>query len=151
VAEIAPTTAEQHGFSQEGFLAPAFDADSRPWWDALGDGRLILPRCLRCGRCWFPPAPGCPNCGGERFEWIEASGGGSIYSWVVIARALSPAFEADVPYTILAVDLDEGVRIFGRLAAGAEPAAGARVRAQIYRAGGQALLGFVREDAAGSL
>jgi uncharacterized OB-fold protein len=138
VTEGPAASIEQHGF-----LSPPLDEDSRPWWQALAEGRLILPRCLSCGRCWFPPSPGCPNCGGERFEWIAASGRGSIYSWVVIGRALHRAFEADVPYTIVAVDLDEGARIFGRLSRDAEPAAGARVRAEIYKVEGQALLGFV--------
>jgi uncharacterized OB-fold protein len=139
----------ESSIEQAGFLAPPLDADSRPWWEALAEGRLILPRCLSCGRCWFPPAPGCPNCGAERFEWIEATGRGSIYSWVVIGRALHPAFDADVPYTIVAVDLDEDARIFGRLGPGVEPAAGARVRAEIYTVEGRPLLGFVAETAGG--
>ena len=126
---------------QRGLIGPETDADSRPWWDALDEGRLIVPRCLECGRPGFPPAPACPNCGAQRFEWIEASGRGRIYSWVGIDRALSPLFAEDAPYTIVAVDLEEGARLFGRLAGG-RPAAGAPVTATIYRVGDQALLGF---------
>jgi uncharacterized OB-fold protein len=45
-----------------------------------------------------------------------------VYSWVGVQRALTPAFESEVPYTIATVDLDEGARAFGRLE-GAEPTA----------------------------
>ena len=43
-----------------------------------------------------------------------------MYSWVGVRRALTPALEAEVPYTIAAVDLAEGARVFGRLE-GPEP------------------------------
>jgi uncharacterized protein len=134
--------AVQHEDRAAGYLAPAVDPDSQPWWDALAEERLILPHCLNCGRLWFPPSPGCPNCGAVNWEWVDASGRGTIYSWVVIARALHPAFAGDVPYTIVAVDLEEGARIFGRLAEGVEPAPGAPVRAEVYHVGGHRVLGF---------
>jgi uncharacterized OB-fold protein len=62
---------------------------------------------------------------------------------VVIHRALHPAFAGDVPYTVAAVDLDEGARVFGRLLEG-EAEAGAAVEAVVYRVEQQALLGFRR-------
>jgi uncharacterized OB-fold protein len=71
--------------------------------------------------------PGCPHCGATGRDEVEASGGGTIYSWVRVHRAADPALAADVPYTVVAVDLDEGCRMFGRLGAPAEPAIGARV------------------------
>jgi len=43
-----------------------------------------------------------------------------VYSWVGVRRALTPGLEAEVPYTIAAVDLAEGARVFGRLE-GPEP------------------------------
>ncbi len=52
-----------------------------------------------------------------------------MYSWVGVRRALTPGLEAEVPYTIAAVDLAEGARVFGRLE-GPEPTApGATVTA----------------------
>lgn len=133
----------EEAIQQHGFLTPHIDQDSLPWWTALEFGKLILPRCLACGRPWFPPAPMCPDCGSDSFDWIEAGGRGQIYSWVVIGRALHPAFRADAPYTIITVDLQEGPRIVGRLGGDQKPTAGAAVKAEIYRVEGQALLGFV--------
>jgi uncharacterized OB-fold protein len=43
-----------------------------------------------------------------------------VYSWVGVHRALTPAFQDDVPYTIATVDLVEGARAFARLV-GPEP------------------------------
>jgi uncharacterized OB-fold protein len=43
-----------------------------------------------------------------------------VYSWVGVQRALTPDFEAEVPYTIATVELDEGARAFARLE-GPEP------------------------------
>ena len=60
------------------------------------------------------------------------------------SSALDPAFVDDVPYTVAAVDLEEGPRVIGRLLDGGG-AAGLAVTAEIYRAQGQALLGFAPE------
>lgn len=126
---------------QRGHLEPVVDVDSKPWWDGLAEGRLLLPRCLNCGRYWFPPSPTCPACGADHFEWASASGRGSLYSWVVVRRALHPAFADDVPYTVVAVDLDEGPRVLGRLLVG-QPEAGAQLEAVIFLVEGTPLLGF---------
>lgn len=127
---------------RRGFVEPMVDADSEPWWRALAERRLLLPRCRDCGRSWFPPTPGCPECGSPSVELVEASGRGRVYSWVVINRALSPAFAGDAPYTILAVDLEEGARVFGRLVGEGAVAGGSPVRADFYEVEGRTLLGF---------
>jgi uncharacterized OB-fold protein len=66
--------------------------------------------------------PACPWCGGAVAEWRATSGRGRVYSWVGVRRALTPAFAAEVPYTIATVELEEGARAFGRLE-GPEPTA----------------------------
>ena len=131
---------------QHGLVAPDVDADSQAWWAAVAERRLLLPHCENCGLTWFPPTPGCPRCGSTSVELAQASGRGRVYSWVVVNRALSPAFADDEPYTILAVDLDEGARMFGRLVGSvAVPlVAGDEVRACFYEVEGQVLVGFER-------
>jgi uncharacterized OB-fold protein len=130
---------------QFGFVAPSIDADSQPWWDALTEHRMVIPRCNVCGRCWFPPTPGCPNCGANDFAFVEASGRGTLYSWVVVQRALHPDFVQDVPYTIALVELEEGPRVFGRLFANGspdEPTAGMQLHPVFYDVQDRTLLGF---------
>jgi uncharacterized protein len=130
------------GTVQKGFVDVPVDADSAWWWAALAEDRLMLPRCDRCERCFFPPQPTCPYCGSSSWQAIESAGTGQVYSWVVIHTALNPAFAGDVPYTIVAVELDEGVRVLGRLREEIELAAGMRLEPYFYEAGGRKMLGF---------
>jgi len=58
---------------------------------------------------------------------IREAAAGSVYSWVTVRRAFQPAFEADVPYTIVTVDLDGGGRMVGRLEPREAVSAGLRV------------------------
>jgi uncharacterized OB-fold protein len=101
---------------------PVPDADSAPYLDALRRHELHLQHCTACGRVRFPPMPACPWCGTTGGEWRAVSGRGHVYSWVGVQRALTPASEAEVPYTIATVDLVEGARAFARLE-GPEPQA----------------------------
>jgi uncharacterized protein len=138
--------------AQRGLIRPDVDADSAPWWHALGEGRLLLPHCDHCGLDWFPPTPGCPRCGATEVELRQALGRGQIYSWVVVNRALHPAFAEDAPYAIVTVDLAEGARMVGRLLAAPDDPGlgpGAPVRAVFYEVAGQALIGFEPEPETG--
>jgi uncharacterized OB-fold protein len=91
------------------------DRDSRWWHEALDRGELMLPQCASCAQFRFPPMPSCPHCGAAGAGTpVRASGLGYVYSWVVIRMALDPAFAGEVPYGIVAVDLEEGPRVFGR-------------------------------------
>jgi uncharacterized OB-fold protein len=128
---------------QKALVKPEVDVDTRWWWDALGDGRLELPHCRSCGRGFFPPQPSCPHCGSTNWERIRATGRGRIYSWVVAHTPFDPRFAAEVPYAILAVELEEGVRLFGRYRGATDGIrAGADVRAFVYRVADTPLLGF---------
>jgi uncharacterized OB-fold protein len=120
--------------------APVPDEDSRPYWAALREHRVQLPKCLSCGRRRFPPAPACPYCGSQQTRWEEAAATGSVYSFITVHRAFDPAFARDVPYVIATVDLDAGVRMIGRLAG--VPAVGARVAPEFVDHGGWTELRF---------
>lgn len=128
--------------TQRALIAPSTDVDSQWWWQLLREGSFMLPRCQSCGRFWFPPMPACPHCGSDAADRVAACGLGRVYSWVVVHIALHPLFEAETPYTVLTVELDEGPRIFGRLLGSSAPTPSARVRALRYELDGVALLGF---------
>lgn len=87
---------------------PPVTADTAPFWDACAQGRLLLQRCRDCGHWQFHPRRLCVACGGRALEWKEASGRGQVKSWTIIRRAVSQAFEADVPYVVALVALAEG-------------------------------------------
>lgn len=94
---------------------PVIDADSAPFWAAARDRRLRVQRCLECDRHVFYPRALCPHCHTELVEWVDCSGHGTIYSYTVARRPAGPAFADDVPYVVVLVDLDEGVRMLSNL------------------------------------
>lgn len=102
------------------------------WRAALADGRVLLQRARASGACFFPPRLAEPRTGDEDWEWIEASGLGTVYS-VTVVNQKPPA----APYNIALVDLDEGPRLMSRIESIA-PAAltiGLRVKARIDTVG----------------
>ena len=46
---------------------------------------------------------------------IESAGVGTVYSFVTIHAAVSPAAAALLPYTVATVQLDDGPRLVGRV------------------------------------
>lgn len=94
------------------------------WRAALSEGRILLQRDTATGEHIFPPRVAIDR----SVEWVEASGGGTVYS-VTTVRAKPPAPSTNVSL----IDLDEGVRMMGRVE-GLEPddvTIGQRVRARI--------------------
>jgi uncharacterized OB-fold protein len=85
--------------------------ESRAFWEGAKEKKLMLPCCDACGKFWFPPSQRCPHCLSSNFDWRETKGEGRIYSFVVYHRVYHPAFEADVPYVVAIVELDEGPRL----------------------------------------
>ncbi len=90
---------------------PIVDPDTAPYWDAAREHRLLIKRCADCGRCHFYPRELCPHCHSDAVAWHEARGTGSIYSFTIARRGAGPAFQADAPYVVAVVQLDEGPRM----------------------------------------
>lgn len=96
-------------------LPTPFDWD-RGFWEAAHEHRLVVQRCGDCKLVRNFPRIMCPSCRSLSFEWIEASGRGTIYSWSTLHKAFHPAF-TDLPITILIVELDDHpqVHLVGQL------------------------------------
>lgn len=88
--------------------APVVDADTRPYWDAARERRLVLQRC-RNGHWQFPPRVRCHRCW-TTVDWEQVRGEGSIYSFSVVHRAPS-GFLDRAPYVVAVIELAEGVRM----------------------------------------
>ena len=87
---------------------------SRPFWEAAAQGRLVIQACAACGTLRHYPRLLCSHCHSDAATWQPASGQGLIHSWTVSHHAFHPSFVAELPYTLVTVDLDEGVRALGR-------------------------------------
>ena len=92
---------------------PSINRDNQFWFDGAVEGRLLIQRCVGCGDLRHPPGPVCPSC--HSFEWdsVEASGRGTIYSYVVNHHPQLPAF--DYPLPIALIELEEGTRLLSNL------------------------------------
>jgi uncharacterized OB-fold protein len=103
-------------------LVPSPTPETQPYWDGLNEHRLRLQRCADCGKVRHYPRPICDACYSMAVDWIDATGRGTVHSWTITHYAFHPGFKSDLPYTLLTVDLEEGVRMNAQ-ARGIEPAA----------------------------
>jgi uncharacterized OB-fold protein len=94
---------------------PLMQGLAKEFYDWCRRGELRFQRCRDC-RAWrHVPRELCPACGSWRWEWARASGRGTVFTWTVAARAMHPAFADDVPYAAVVVEMEEGVRLLGRV------------------------------------
>lgn len=107
---------------------PVVDPESKPFWEALRDGRLVWCRCAECGSWQSYPMERCRACAGAT-RFVPVSGRGVIYSFVVVRQQLVPG--RSVPYVMALVELDDGERLRVPGIINAEPkqvAVGSRVQ-----------------------
>jgi uncharacterized OB-fold protein len=81
-----------------------------PFWQALRAREVRVQRCGNCGTHRFPAARTCPRCRSEQSAWIAVAPTGVIETWCVFHRAYFDGLP--VPYTVIQVRLDCGVRLF---------------------------------------
>ena len=89
---------------------PQTDGPDRPFWQALRRRELQVQRCKSCGTHRFPATRYCAHCRSDESEWVAVAPSGTLETWCVFHR---PYFEGlPVPYTVIQVKLDCGVRVF---------------------------------------
>ncbi len=88
---------------------------TEPFWEGTKQGELRLQHCRECGGYWFPPSPLCPTCLSRDYEWVPSSGRGTVWSWIVMHQRYFKAFEADLPYNVVFVELEEGPMMMSRV------------------------------------
>jgi uncharacterized OB-fold protein len=97
---------------------PIIDGPDRPFWQALRVGEVRVQRCGTCGVHRFPATRYCPRCHSDVSDWPPVAPTGSIETWCTFHR---PYFDGlDVPYTVIQVRLDCGVRLYSN-PVGVEP------------------------------
>lgn len=94
--------------------SPKITPLSAPYWEAAAQGRLLLQKCAHCDKARHYPRMLCDSCYSDAVEWVQATGRGKVHSWTVCHHAFHPSFLPELPYTLVTVDLDEGVRALGR-------------------------------------
>jgi uncharacterized OB-fold protein len=94
---------------------PRATEDSAAYWEAAQKNELRLQRCADCGHVRFPPAVLCARCLSEKHAWVKLSGRGMVFSWIVVHQSQHPAFNADAPYNVAIVELEEGPRLHSHI------------------------------------
>lgn len=95
-------------------IQSSIDEESKPYWDGLKKGKLLIQYCEDCCTSIFYPRSICPKCFSEKISWKEASGTGKIYSFTVVHQAFG-SFKNETPFVVGIVELDEGVRMMTRI------------------------------------
>lgn len=96
-------------------IPPAVTEETKPFWDAAAEGRLLVEHCGACGTDSFPPRGICRACRSRDTGWVEVGGSGTVYSFTVNHQRWLPGL--DVPYAVVLVEFHDhpGVRVAGRL------------------------------------
>jgi uncharacterized OB-fold protein/acyl dehydratase len=92
---------------------PAITQDNAFWFEGARAHHLLIQRCTSCGTLRHPPLPACGNCGALGWDTVEASGRGTLYSYVVVHYPRVAAFEYPLPIGL--VELEEGTRVVANL------------------------------------
>ncbi len=88
--------------------SPEPNTETRPYWDAAKEGRLLVKRCTACGEPFHYPREICPFCDSSETVWSEAKGDGTVYSYSIMRRA-------EPPYCIAFVTLAEGITMMSNI------------------------------------
>ena len=94
---------------------PIPDPVTKPFWDSLKAHAIQLQRCPACDRFIYYPRAVCPSCLSAELEWRPVSGRGVVHAFTIPHRHPNRAFGAEVPYVVVLVELEDGVRIMSNL------------------------------------
>lgn len=84
--------------------APMVDHHTLPFWEACGEQRLTVQRCVQCNHGQHPPAPICSECRNNEFEQVEVTGKGTLYTYTAVHQPIT--YEEKLPFIIAVVELD---------------------------------------------
>jgi uncharacterized OB-fold protein len=97
------------------FLPEGVPSWQRPYWDSLKEHSIRVQKCDSCGTFRYVPKEICSKCHSVAATWTSVTGTGEIYTYTVVRRAPTPAYQQDAPYAIVHVTMDEGFRMIGSL------------------------------------
>jgi uncharacterized OB-fold protein len=91
------------------------DGLSEPYWSGLQQNVLRIQRCNACGKFQWGPEWICHHCHSFALGWVEIPPRGRIHSWERAWHAVHPALRTAVPYVVVLVDHELGIRLLGNL------------------------------------
>jgi len=77
----------------------------------LEQGKVMVTRCKKCDKIYFPPRMDCSSCDSDEMEWTEIADTGRLVAFSTVV--ISPTgFEDNTPYTVAVVQFP-GIKAFG--------------------------------------
>lgn len=110
MSELSTQTAAQLEKPQ-----PRITQCAAPYWDYAKQDKLVLPYCGSCQQAFYYPRLWCPSCFNQDLSWQAMSGRGTVYSYSVIYQSPLPSYQADLPYVLAIIELDEGPRMMANV------------------------------------
>ena len=96
-----------------------FSMNSKEFYKALDQGKLIGSRCTNCNAYAIPQRHICPNCKSDQTEIITFSGAGKLVAYTVIfvppVRMAESGYSSKNPYCVGVVELSEGPRVSAQI------------------------------------
>lgn len=77
----------------------------------VAENAVCVQHCANCGDFHHPPRMYCPRCFSGEFTFDRVSGRGTVYSFTVSHYSAEPAWQEELPYVTVVVELDEGPRL----------------------------------------
>lgn len=66
--------------------------ETKPFWDGVAAGKLLIKHCNACGSNYHYPRPLCPSCMSADTDWTEVSGNGTLYTFTLLRDGPAPAY-----------------------------------------------------------
>jgi uncharacterized OB-fold protein len=97
---------------------PRISPEMLAFWEGLTDHQCLLTRCRMCGS-WYFPYTLCSRHSRimdfSDMEWAPASGKGQVFTFVIVDKVVDDDYQAEVPYCLAMILLDEGPLMAGRV------------------------------------
>lgn len=84
------------------YPAPEPNVETKAFWDAAAEGKLLIGRCRTTGQHFYYPRAVSPFALNGEVDFVEAKGTGTLYSYSTMRRG------ENTPYVLAYVTLDEG-------------------------------------------
>lgn len=97
------------------FLPEGIPSAQMPFWDSIKEHSLKVQRCDDCGHYRYIPKDICQHCYSEQTTWSPISGRGEVYTYTIVRRAPTPAYQEEAPYALVHVTMEEGFRMIAKL------------------------------------
>ena len=91
----------------KGMPVPAFERDTKDFWEGGKQHKLLIQRCDQCGTYRFNPTPVCAHCLSFKHSLVESAGIGEVWSFIVVPHPVHPGVKESVPYNAAIVQLND--------------------------------------------